>query len=441
MPLAIYVSAKASSEVYLNGRFVGRNGLPAATAAQEIPGVMDAVINAPQHLFRTGRNEVTLRMSSHHGFVRLGQPVHWIAVGAAGQPQDGFLRHYWPSLITFGAFIMGALYFWVAALRGEDRRGSLMLALISLLAAGQLFTEVSRGIFAYPYPLHDLRLILIVLFSAGFGLSVAFHVARKLNALHLGWMLAAGCATAIAAVAATGYDLKAAAAMLTPLAGCAVVAGRCAIQRRPGALQSVIALGGFIALIVSFPVSFLDTLFFHAIAVLLLFLFVQQALTLAREAQRSRQQQARADQLELALEQARQNDEPSTITVRSAGKLDIIRADQITHCQGAGGYAELHLVEGRKLLHTATLNELAESLPLTFLRVHRSYLVNTTHVRALRRNASGPGRLLLSDGTEVPVSRRVMPKIRLAIDSGAAVDGRDASRSLPATAHSRSSPE
>ncbi len=68
------------------------------------------------------------------------------------------------------------------------------------------------------------------------------------------------------------------------------------------------------------------------------------------------------------------------------------------------------------MLHNATLNELEESLPPTFLRVHRSHIVNTAHVRTLKREASGVGALVLSDGSEAPVSRRVMPKVRVALD-------------------------
>ena len=53
------------------------------------------------------------------------------------------------------------------------------------------------------------------------------------------------------------------------------------------------------------------------------------------------------------------------------------------------------------------------------LRVHRSHIVNTAFVDALERDPSGVGRLLLSNGAAVPVSRRIMPKVRSALSAEA----------------------
>ena len=62
-----------------------------------------------------------------------------------------------------------------------------------------------------------------------------------------------------------------------------------------------------------------------------------------------------------------------------------------------------------------TLAGLEEDLPETFLRVHRSHIVNTAFVSALEREPSGIGRLTLTNATDVPVSRRIMPKVRTAL--------------------------
>ena len=63
----------------------------------------------------------------------------------------------------------------------------------------------------------------------------------------------------------------------------------------------------------------------------------------------------------------------------------------------------------------AALAGLEAELPETFLRVHRSHIVNTAFVSALERDTGGVGRLTLSQGQEVPVSRRIMPKVRTAL--------------------------
>ena len=90
-PLAVFVSAKASSEVWLDGVLIGANGAPAATAAGEIPGRMDAVFPIPAGALAAGQVTLDLRMSSHRGLLRLSQPVHIVALGPYQPPRLGFL--------------------------------------------------------------------------------------------------------------------------------------------------------------------------------------------------------------------------------------------------------------------------------------------------------------------------------------------------------------
>jgi DNA-binding LytR/AlgR family response regulator len=71
---------------------------------------------------------------------------------------------------------------------------------------------------------------------------------------------------------------------------------------------------------------------------------------------------------------------------------------------------------GQTKLYNGGLTQLESELPPTFLRVHRSHIVNTAFVSALERDASGVGKLVLSNGAEAPVSRRIMPKVRNALE-------------------------
>ena len=87
----------------------------------------------------------------------------------------------------------------------------------------------------------------------------------------------------------------------------------------------------------------------------------------------------------------------------------------LSHCSGAGDYVELCLQDGKSLLHQSTLNELESELPAEFVRVHRSHIVNTSQIGSLSREPSGVGRLLMANGATVPVSRRIMPKVRDAL--------------------------
>ncbi|WP_300543284.1 LytTR family DNA-binding domain-containing protein [Maricaulis sp.] len=418
-PLGLAVSGKMSSEVWLNGTRLGANGRPGPDRASEIPGQMDAIFYVPRSLVREGENTVVMHVSAMHGFLRLAAPVHGVMLTAYGDPVQRIALAYWPALITFGCFVLGFLFFGVMAVRDEDREGSALLALASFFAGGQLLSEASRGLFAYPYPFHDFRLVLIVGFAFAFGLCLNAYLLQKLSGLRLrarGLRLAGIALVMLGVVALTpGFDGKTGYTLLTATG---IGAAWCALwtwQRKPGAWIYLALMTGFAALVPVFQGEFLDLYFFIASAALLLFLFYRQALTLVRDRQRRRAEELRAQRLETALAEARQRLAPAQLQLVSAGRVDYVATDRIVQLKGAGDYVEVHFQDGRTALYNGSLTGLEDELPGTFLRVHRSHIVNTAFVSALERDGSGIGRLLLSNGTDAPVSRRIMPKVRSAL--------------------------
>lgn len=415
-PLSLYISGKMSSEVSLNGEFVGANGTPGADAASETPGKMDGELFPPQSLFRLGDNEVVFRASSHRGILRLNQPLHMVGIAPAGINGSAALPSLAPALVTLGLFLLGGLYFGIMAIIGTSRLRFLSLSAICFFAGAQLVSEALRGLVSYAYPIHDLRLIAIALFSSAFGLSVAFHIFRTFmtgGVMRIMAGLAALCI--IAGLTVNGFDFKALAGMTLPLTASLIATGIWTYQRRPRAFLYFISLLVFVASIFLFRGLFLDTIFFLLVAFFLVLLFVEQALTLAEEARERRSEEARANRLAQALAEAEERTETSYIDVKSAGKMERIATSQIVHCQGASGYSEIVLAGGRKVLHSATLSEMEDTLPATFLRVHRSHLINVMFVKSLNREPSGTGTLTLVEGSDIPVSRRVMPSVRQAL--------------------------
>lgn len=415
-PLSLFVRAKMASEFYLNGEFVGANGTPGPDAKSETPGLMDAALYPPQSLLRIGANDVVFKASAHHGFVVLRGPLHMIIFDKAGNITDKILRQYWLSLLTLGLFLVGVIYFAITGVRGQGRKRALSFSAICAFAAAQLLTEVFRGLVPYTYPVHDVRLILITVFSSGFGLSVAFHVFSTFEFSRIKLMMTALAAVSLVAVLVSpGFDLKAATAIAIPLTASLIATSVWSFQRRPRAFLYFLSLLVFLAAIFIFSYHFLDVVFFYLVAAFLLFLFIEQGFAIVREEEQRKQEHARANRLELALGQAKEREEASTINIKSAGKMERVSTDQIAQCRGASGYSEIVLHGGREILHSATLAEMEENLPTTFLRVHRSHLVNTAFIKSLKRDPAGTGALILSDGSEVPVSRRVMPKVREAL--------------------------
>lgn len=420
-PLGLFVHAKASSEAFLNGVRLGANGRPGESPRTERPGLMDAVFFVPGHVLREGENRLVLRMSAHHGSIRLARPVHQVLLGPY-RSATARLSSYWPSLVTFGLFLAGFAYFGVSALRGEDKEGSAIVALASLAAALQLASEAARGILAYPYPLHDLRLGLILLFAMLLGLALfayALHVlfapSRRI------WLVTlAGLAAILAAAAAfaPGFDLKTLFVLILAALASAVAGAIAWATGRRGGRAVALTGGALAAAMVAIGTGFLDLHLYVALAALLLFLFVRQAQVVARDRKAHRAEQARADELSRALARIESERSPRPIALTSGGRTDYVEPARIVRFSGAGDYVEVHLQDGRSGLYDGSLAALEGELPPDFIRVHRSHIVNAAFIEALERDPAGTGRLQLSGGSEVPVSRRIMPRVRQALAGG-----------------------
>jgi DNA-binding LytR/AlgR family response regulator len=96
------------------------------------------------------------------------------------------------------------------------------------------------------------------------------------------------------------------------------------------------------------------------------------------------------------------------VTVGRAKRL--VSIADIRWVEGYGDYVRLHLGD-ESLLHSARLYALEKALGDCFLRVHRSALVQATHIRELRSSGSGLT-VVLDDGTTIDVSRRRQAEVR-----------------------------
>lgn len=415
-PLGLGVSAKASSRVYLNGREVGRNGLPGETRETEKPGRMDVVFPLREGALKAGQNEIALRLSSHHGVLKLDRPFHRIYIAPYERQQSRRLREYAPSLLPFGVFIIGALYFAIMSVVGRRRIEFGLLSLMSVTVALQLFIEVSRGLFAYVYPVHDMRLIGIVFCSAIFAMLLSIYVVRVFDLKHqMRWFFLIGVSLVLSIALPGDFDVKALAALLSQTAlGLLIVLLNTKDSPRQ-ALAFLLVLVAFAFVNIFGKGLFLDIYFFFAIALLMLFLFAQQALAYGQEQKLRQEEEIRANKLQLVLDKRQEESEPVILSLAEAGKIHRIPVDDILAISGAGDYVEIMRKSGKVQLISATLTELESQLPSFFIRVHRSHIVNTNYIVNLERETSGTGKLYLQGDKTLPVSRRIMPAIRKAL--------------------------
>lgn len=92
------------------------------------------------------------------------------------------------------------------------------------------------------------------------------------------------------------------------------------------------------------------------------------------------------------------------IAVPSGSQLILLNTDEISFIKGERAYSEIFMNDGRKILVSRNLKkfeELFENFP-SFLRIHKSYIVNFEQILSFTK--SDGGWVKLKSGTDIPVS-------------------------------------
>ena len=83
----------------------------------------------------------------------------------------------------------------------------------------------------------------------------------------------------------------------------------------------------------------------------------------------------------------------------------VLKLEDIIICEAEKNYTIIHIKDKKPILVSRPLLEYEKILNgTTFLRVHRTYLVNLQHITEYHRGEGGV--LVMSNGTEVEISRR-----------------------------------
>jgi two-component system LytT family response regulator len=100
------------------------------------------------------------------------------------------------------------------------------------------------------------------------------------------------------------------------------------------------------------------------------------------------------------------------LAVRTAGKTVLVDVGEIDWIEAAENYVQLHTGSGGHLLHV-TMNTLEKSLdPDTFLRIHRSVIVNVTCIRELQPVMHGEYAITLVSGARLQSGRNYSERLK-----------------------------
>ena len=100
------------------------------------------------------------------------------------------------------------------------------------------------------------------------------------------------------------------------------------------------------------------------------------------------------------------------LAVKKYGKVELVEIDRVLYVEGAGAYAELVLDDGKRELHDKTLEKLHALLPPGFERIHKSYVVRMSAVKALHAQEGSHYEAELKNGTRLPVGRTRYKELR-----------------------------
>jgi two-component system LytT family response regulator len=129
----------------------------------------------------------------------------------------------------------------------------------------------------------------------------------------------------------------------------------------------------------------------------------EAALAGARERIRAREREALGEKLISLVEEKAF---PARLVVRNAGSIRFLDVRDVEWIEAAGVYAVIH-EGGREHLVRESLQALEGRLdPKHFSRIHRSAIVALERVSELRLDDRGGCRVVLRDGTSLPLSRR-----------------------------------
>ncbi|MEQ3530725.1 LytTR family DNA-binding domain-containing protein [Pseudoalteromonas sp. XMcav11-Q] len=410
-PVGLYLFAKTSSEVFLNGSKVGSSGFPAVDKTEQI-GKMDSVFYLPDSLIKKS-NQLVFGLSAQHSLISLGYPIHFVGLGQFGDPKQYIQSFSGLGLILVGAFLLGALYFISLSFGRYGNTSVRIFAALCLLAAMQLSAEISRGLVDYGYVWHDIRLLTVTALSFLFGTLLLVYSSLKVAKKHaLHWIYIGTIVTLIVIIFAPGFDSKTTAGVFVPLLVSLVQLGYC--WRR--AKNNNLAVWFVVQLLVAATVLFVASSFheithFVIIAVLLVYLFIRQAKEYRAQQVQLSSDQAHIAKLEFKLAQNKQLQSPSKLEVSIAGKTDYVVLTDIAFCKAAGDYVELHMKDTTQKLFTGSLKQLELTLPSIFVKTHRSYLTNLNEVVSLESD-NNQSNLKLTNGASVPVSRRLVSSVR-----------------------------
>jgi len=110
-----------------------------------------------------------------------------------------------------------------------------------------------------------------------------------------------------------------------------------------------------------------------------------------------------------------QPDEHLRIVVKDGGQIKIIPTIEVLYIEAYDDYVKIHTLD-KYHLKKKTMGHYEEALPpQQFMRIHRSFIINIDSLSKIESFDKNSYRATLSNGSIVPISRSVYPRLKEAL--------------------------
>ena len=87
----------------------------------------------------------------------------------------------------------------------------------------------------------------------------------------------------------------------------------------------------------------------------------------------------------------------TALPIKTGDRINLIRYDNIAYLEAQDKYVCVFTIDGQKYLTDHSLTTLAEKLPSTFCRIHRSFIINKDKIREMHRHFNGRYLFIMDD--------------------------------------------
>lgn len=99
------------------------------------------------------------------------------------------------------------------------------------------------------------------------------------------------------------------------------------------------------------------------------------------------------------------NPQDTKICFPTSEGFDVVKASEILYCQADSNYTFVYLQDNSPLCVSKTLSDIENMLPKQFFfRIHKSYLINTNHIKKYLKTDGGS--VVMQNGDTLDISRR-----------------------------------